>query len=275
MSELPAVASHGYSDVGKYREENQDSLRIQESDAAQAASHGYLYAIADGMGGYSHGGVASALALETFFDNFYTGQPQKSSNNLKQGIQSANTAVYQAAYRLGAVRMGTTLSAVNIIGNQLHIAHVGDSRVYLIRKGQSTCLTRDHTVVGDLVNMKVLSPDKIRKHEQRSVLNKCIGVQLFVQPDIQRFTLEQDDMLILCSDGVWSMIEDDEFAHLTHEIPNPDHLSQTLIELAMERDSDDNVSAIAVHIQDLPASAHEARKGVSFIQSLRSKLSRT
>jgi PPM family protein phosphatase len=274
MSGLPAIASHGHSDVGKYREDNQDSIRIYEPSELQISSHGHLYALADGMGGYSHGGVASTLALETFFDSFYSGQPQKSSNNLKQAIQSANTAVYQAAYRLGAVRMGTTLSAVNIFNNQLHIAHIGDSRVYLIRKGQATCLTRDHTVVGDLVNMKVLSPDKIRKHEQRSVLNKCIGVQLFIQPDIQRFTLEQEDLMILCSDGLWSVIEDHEFAHFAQEIPNPDQLSQALIELALERDSDDNISAIAVQIQELPAIEAE-QKGVSFIKSLRSRLSRT
>lgn len=273
MTDLPSVVSHGHSHVGKYREENQDSIRIQETE--NAASHGFLYAIADGMGGYSHGGVASVLALDTFFDTFYAGQAAKSANNLKNAVQNANLAVYQAAHRLGAVRMGTTLSAVNIIGNQLHIAHVGDSRVYLIRDGKATCLTRDHTSVGDMVKMKVLTPDKVRTHEQRSVLNKCIGIQLFVQPDIQRFAIEPDDMLILCSDGVWSVIEDDEFARFAHDMRKPDQLNHLLIDLAMERDSDDNVSSVVVQVHQVTATASEERRGLGLTQFLRDRLSRT
>jgi PPM family protein phosphatase len=180
-----AILGSGLSFVGKYRDDNQDAIRIlhpAQDDARHA--QGYLFGIADGMGGYSHGGVASVTALTTFFEMFYSGTPGKSPQNLRQAMQHANIAVYQASQRLGAVRMGTTLSVVNILGSQLHIAHVGDSRAYLVRGHQVTCLTNDHTQVGELVRMKLLTPDKLRQHEQRSVLNRCVGMQLFVQADI-------------------------------------------------------------------------------------------
>lgn len=256
VSDILRVASNGKSHTGKYREENQDTIRIHEPlDEQSIASHGHVYAIADGMGGYSHGAVASSVALETFFDAFYSAKSGKPAQNLRNAINQANLAVFQMAQRLGAVRMGTTLSAVNLIGNQLFLSHIGDSRIYLVRQGKATCLTQDHTTVGDLVRMRILTPDKVRTHEQRSILNKCIGIELFIQPDISQITLHQDDVIILCCDGVWSVIQDDEFAGFSNNISNPESLAQTLIDLAMERDSDDNVSSIVVRVEQLaPAS---------------------
>jgi protein phosphatase len=250
VSAVPLVVSSGQSHTGKYREENQDAIRIHEpTDTDMTLHYGYLYAVADGMGGYSHGGVASVLALDTFYQTFYAGQAAKSPQNLRQAIQAANLAVYQAAQRLGAVRMGTTLTALNLCGNQLHIAHSGDSRLYLVRERKARCLTNDHTHVGELVRMRVLSPDKVRTHERRSILNKCLGIQLFIQPDIARYACQADDILILCSDGVWSVIEDDEFARFATDFSDPTRLSQTLLDVALERDSDDNLSAVVVQIQ--------------------------
>lgn len=270
------VAANGKSHTGKVREENQDSIRLYESaDALTTAHYGHVYAIADGMGGYSHGGLASSIALETFFATFYAGQPGKAISNLRSAVNQANIAVLQTSNRMGAVRMGTTLSAVNLVGSQLFVAHVGDSRVYLVREGKATCLTQDHTMVGDLVRKRVLSPDKVRTHERRSVLNKCIGIELFIQPDISQYAVCEGDLLILCSDGVWSVIQDDEFAEAAQGIPEPEPLAQALIDLAMERDSDDNVSAVVVQIQSLPEAetAAEEGRGWSLGQFLRGWLS--
>ena len=163
--------------------------------------------------------------------------------------------------------MGTTLSAVNIIGDQLHIAHIGDSRVYLVRNGKAVCLTQDHTAVGELVRMHVLSPDKVRTHERRSVLEKCLGIQLFVQPDISRHTIKEDDILILCTDGVWAYVEDNEFADIALDRRAPEQISQTLIENALARDSDDNVSVLVVYAAQLTSSpvTHENNR-FSFTQ---------
>jgi PPM family protein phosphatase len=126
-----------------------------------------------------------------------------------------------------------------------------------------------------MVNMKVLSPDKVRHHDQRSILNKCLGIQLFVQPDITRHTLKAGDTLILCSDGVWSVIEDAEFAALTQGTQHPEALNHALIETAMERDSDDNVSAIVVQIHQVSPSNTPERRGLSLTQFLRGRLGKS
>src|SRR5689334_8447936 len=135
----PKIEVSGLSHTGNVREDNQDAIRMCKADDPLNAASGYLYAIADGMGGYSHGGVASAMALTVFFETFYTGKPGKIPQAMRSAIQSANLGVYQHAQKIG--RMGTTLTAINLAGNRLHIAHIGDSRAYLIRDGKASCLT--------------------------------------------------------------------------------------------------------------------------------------
>jgi PPM family protein phosphatase len=273
MEATPAIVAHGRSVTGNVREDNQDAIQICDPDAPLTVDHGPLYAIADGMGGYEHGGLASATALRALWETFYGATNSTSSpRKLRQGVERANLGVYQTAQRMGAVRMGTTLTAVNLVGNHLHVAHVGDSRLYLIRDGKATCLTNDHTTVGELVRMRVLSPDKVRNHSQRSILNKCLGINLFVQPDITQVIVQQGDVLVLCTDGVWSVIEDDEFASVAANTGDTDSLSQGLIELAMERESDDNASAIAIHIQRLSAAVATATQRQGLYSFLRNRL---
>jgi PPM family protein phosphatase len=258
MAETPLIASYALSDIGKYREDNQDAVRVCKDDDPTNESCGYLYAIADGMGGYSHGGVASNLALDTLFNTVYNNGSSNISGTMKRGVEAANLSVYQTATKMGVGRMGTTLTAINVVGNTMHIAHIGDSRAYLIRDGKSQLLTTDHTMVGELVRMKVLSPDKVRTHAQRSQLQKCLGIDLFVNPDIQRVTVQSGDIIVLCTDGLWSSIEDHEFGMLAQQTPI-DTLSQALVDLALERDSDDNVSVVTVHIETVTASADVSR----------------
>ncbi len=262
MPEDTAIDGAGLSFVGNYREDNQDAIRLHTDLSETASSRlGYLWGIADGMGGCDHGGIASTLALDTLFSAYYAETSGKPQAALKSAIQQANVAVQREAARLGSVRMGTTLSSVAIIGNQLHIAHIGDSRVYLVRDGQSTCLTADHTQVGDMVRMKLLSPDKIRTHDRRSVLNRAIGIQLIVQPDITQHTLQPEDYLVLCTDGVWSVIQDAEFGQIVHEEHHPSSINERLIAEAMKRDSDDNASVITIHLRAIPEQTQTASPG--------------
>jgi serine/threonine protein phosphatase PrpC len=219
-----------------------------------SAERGWLYALADGMGGYAQGRVASTLALQKLFDVFYGERAMPAPRALRRGVELANLGVYKEAQRLGAGRMGTTLTAAGVIGHTLYLVHVGDSRAYLIRDHRAICLTADHTTVGDLVRMKVLPPEKVRTHAQRSILTKGIGLSLFVQPDIIKQTLKEGDRLVLCSDGVWSVIEDQEFAQIANKTDGAHELSTSLINLALDRQTDDNVSAIAVHVTSLSSS---------------------
>jgi len=259
-SEAVEIKSYSYTHVGKVREDNQDAVRLCNSADELTLSDGHLYGIADGMGGYAHGGVASSVALETFFETFYAANGVPPAQKLRVGIQNANLSVYQTAQRLRAGRMGTTLTAVNIIGRKLHVAHIGDSRAYLIRERKSRCLTNDHTQVGELVRMKVLSPEKVRTHSQRSKLEKCLGMELFVQPDIFQVPIESGDIVVLCSDGVWATIQDHEFAELITDSKDPDSLCKQIVELAMERDSDDNLSIIILYLRRLAPSKVDEQK---------------
>ena len=120
-----------------------------------------------------------------------------------------------------------------------------------VQAGESTCLTKDHTRVGELVRMKVLSTNKVRTHNQRSVLSKCLGLELFVQPDVFEVQVQDDDKIIFCSDGVWSVIDDDEFGTLASKAVSAEQLNQTIIDLAMNRGSDDNVSAMTIMLHKL------------------------
>lgn len=252
VSDTPEIESHGICRPGKVREDNQDAIRFCRPDDL-TLRYGPLYGIADGMGGYAHGGIASSLALETFFDTFYRSNGISVPQKLKLGVQNANMGIYQAARRLGVPRMGTTLTAVNLVGGTLNLVHIGDSRAYLIRDNVARCLTNDHTRVGDMVRLRMLSPEKVRTHAQRSVLNKCLGVDLFVQPDITNVHVHAGDIIVLCTDGVWSVVEDVEFADLAAYSAGPEDLSRRIYELAMSRESDDNLSVIALYIRRLPA----------------------
>jgi len=247
---IPEIDFGGLSIVGPVREDNQDSIYLSTGEQADAS--GLLFAVADGMGGYAHGGVASLLALESFSRTLATQNGAPVPKALQRSIENANLQVYQKAQQLEAGRMGTTLTAAYVLGDILHLAHVGDSRAYLIRNGHAICLTADHTSVGDMVRAKILSPARIRTHAQRSVLTKAIGISLFVQADITKHSLHEGDHLVLCSDGVWSVIEED-FARVVREQGAVDLISQNLIDLAVQHGTDDNASAVVFHLKKFVA----------------------
>jgi serine/threonine protein phosphatase PrpC len=267
---VPEIESGGLSVVGPVRDDNQDSIHIPNGE--HPVGHGLLFAIADGMGGYAHGGMASMLALESLTSALARQNGSSITKTLQRGVEAANIKIFQKARQLDAGRMGTTLTATYVVGDMLHLAHVGDSRAYLIRDGRAICLTEDHTTVGDMVRSKLISPDKIRTHAQRSVLTKAVGLDLFVQPDITQQKLREGDRLILCSDGVWSVIEDEEFAQVASKTSSVDEISQNLIDLALHHHTDDNASVVVFHLRKLvPVSVEQDSrnpKTTSWFQNL-------
>jgi len=252
MSNSAELETHALSHVGNVREDNQDALRSET--APDGLTH--LFAVADGMGGYEHGGIASAVALETFMQTVRTwpgglASAARIESAMRRAVQDANVAVYQESLRLGA-KMGTTLTAVCISENWAHVAHVGDSRAYTIRAGQATCLTRDHTAVGELVRARVISPDKVRKHAQRSVLNRALGISLIIQADLNRIPIFTNDVLLVCSDGLWASIEDDQIAAMIDPGASAEAIVEQLVTTAMANGSDDNVSAWTICVRRVP-----------------------
>jgi protein phosphatase len=259
--EVPDIESHALTDTGQLRKDNQDAIRVCSPDDGETGPQDHLYGIADGMGGFAHGGVASTLALEILFKTFYGSQAASPLQRLKQGVQDANLGVYQTASRMGVGRMGTTLTAVHLHGHTLNVAHVGDSRGYLIRDGEATCFTNDHTRVGELVRMRLLSPDKVRTHSQRSVLEKCLGLDLFVTPDLFSMPVRPGDLIVLCTDGVWGAIEDRDFADYAAREPSLEGYNQALLDEALRRGSDDNLSLLTLRLRALaptPPDPHPA-----------------
>ncbi len=266
------IVSSAATHVGKVRQDNQDSLKVCSTDNHHSDSTGFLYGIADGMGGYAHGGVASTVALETLFETYYEAKKESPSQKIRVGIQNANLNVYKTAQTMASGKMGTTLTAVSVDHQTLTIGHVGDSRAYLIRDNKSKCLTNDHTRVGELVRMKLLTPEKVRTHVQRSVLDKCLGIGLFVQPDVFEVPVQDGDKILLCTDGLWSVIDDHEFGSFISTVKS-EEVCDSLVNLAMERDSDDNISILLIDLHKLskkkPA---EQKKSKWHFPSMLSKL---
>ncbi|MHB8626125.1 MAG: PP2C family protein-serine/threonine phosphatase [Aggregatilineales bacterium] len=254
MSDSAELDTHALSHVGNVRADNQDALRSEIAPDSLTR----IYAVADGMGGYEHGGIASAVALETFMQTVcsWPGGLQSATQieqAMRRAVQDANVAVYQESLRLHA-KMGTTLTAICVSENWAHVAHVGDSRAYTIRSGQAMCLTRDHTAVGELVRARVISPEKVRGHSQRSVLNRALGIGLIVQADLNRVPIYTGDVLLLCSDGLWASIEDEQIAALAEHTASAQAIAEQLVMTALANGSDDNVSAWTICVRRAPES---------------------
>ena len=241
-SKLAEVEFAGLSETGLIRNDNQDAILVPDSPLPGLFT--FLAGLADGMGGYAYGDIASNLALSTFRQVAIDARGTPIDKMLRRAVEITNLKVYKAARELEVGRMGTTLTAAYIAGDQLFLAHIGDSRAYLVRNGQITCLTSDHTLVGDLVRSRLIQPTAVRSHEQRSVLTRAVGLELFVTPEITSHKLSVGDRLILCSDGVWSVMEDDEIARLALSIETPRAFGAELIQQAFSRKSDDNCSVV-------------------------------
>jgi protein phosphatase len=251
LSESAQISVYGVSETGNVRDENQDSIHFSDVNNTSDKQAGYLFGIADGMGGYANGSVASKAALETLFETYEEIGKSVTKQKLKVAIQNANLRVYEEARRLAAGRMGTTLTCVHISGSEMMIGHVGDTRAYLIRNDTIKCLTNDHTRVAELIRMNLLPPEKARTHSQRSVLERCLGTGLFIQPDIFTVRVFEEDIILLCSDGVWAVMEDEDMLRMALSVQNVSQLPRVVVDRALELKSDDNVSCVAIQLHKL------------------------
>jgi PPM family protein phosphatase len=254
----PWLEGVGISDTGVERENNQDAYRM----SAAGLDRRFLFAVADGMGGLQHGRMASTMALDVFFESFLRNSRFSKQQALRRSMEEANLILQQAANRLRIARMGTTLTAVCLDGAHFHFIHAGDSRAYLIREGGARCLTHDHSTAGEMVRLGILSPDKIRTHEHRSELTQGLGLSLFIQPEVLTADAQPGDRLLLCTDGVWAVVEDEQIAALSSEEKSPQEFGRRLVDLAMEHGSDDNVSVVVIEqSQVLPVAETPAPEG--------------
>ncbi|MBS1857281.1 MAG: serine/threonine-protein phosphatase [Acidobacteria bacterium] len=243
------------TDPGRIRQNNEDySGYVRPATAAQAQSHGWMFVLADGVGGQQLGEVASRTAVESMLGNFRNscgGEPHVPL--IRRLIQAANQEVYEAgrAAGPGGVAIATTVVACCLRYDRAVVAHVGDSRCYLIRGGRASALTRDHTVSAEQVRMGILSAKDGAESSQRHLLSRSLGNDLFVSVDVDDHLLAPGDVLLLCSDGFHASIEESDMAQLLG--PNADlaRAARVLVGLAKQRDGEDNITVQAIRVRDV------------------------
>jgi protein phosphatase len=233
---LRAAAS---SDVGLRRKENEDRYALSPQLG--------LYLVADGMGGHTAGQVASELAAETALQAIETleGAAASLAERLRYAVAAANRAIYSKAQQHPEYAgMGTTLVAFLADQERAALAHVGDSRAYLIRGRRIRQLTDDHSIVGELLRRREISEDAAREHPHRHVLTRALGVRRTVEPDLVELTLEPGDVFVLCSDGLTNHLEDHEIAKWVCENTDLQETCEQLIDLANGRGGEDNTTVL-------------------------------
>lgn len=232
------------------RENNEDAILVQELPTGSPdAGPGYLLAVADGMGGYEGGEVASKMAIELVRDLFARDQPADVALALKQAYRRANDAIYsRGAGSPDGAPMGTTLVTAVVRGKYVTIANVGDSRAYLMRANQVTQITQDHSLVAEQVHQGQLAEDQARNSRQRNILTQALGTKESLDkrmPSIYELALLPEDRLLLCTDGFFDVLTNEDYLQLMAD-EDPNEAAEHLTSLAIERGTTDNVSAIVV-----------------------------
>jgi PPM family protein phosphatase len=219
-------------------------VRNRNEDAVVGREH--LVAVCDGMGGHPGGEIASAIAI-SLVDAAFTGQ---SADELHAGVRAANRAIRDRAGADSDLEgMGTTVCAVGLLAEgQVAIVHVGDTRAYLLHAGSVTQLTRDHTVTADLVERGELSEDDARSHPYRAVLTRALGVGPDVELDSAVVSMQRDDRLLVCTDGLFNEVALEEIADTLAGRRDPQRTADELVDLALAQGGHDNVSAVVADI---------------------------
>jgi serine/threonine protein phosphatase PrpC len=255
------------TDLGRVRKNNEDCYEIEPALN--------LYVLSDGMGGQAHGEVASKLAVQTIVTHCQQaensratpifGEPQpdvsERTNRLTSAIHLANRKVYEAAAANAEQNgMGATIVAAWIEGQRLSLAHVGDSRAYLLRAGSLDQLTADHSLVAEKVRVGILTPQEADASELQSVLTRAVGTNATIQVDADEQMLLAGDSLLLCSDGLTRMVTDPEIASTLLTSTSAQEAADRLVELANENGGVDNVSVIVLRVLQKSESVLERLK---------------
>jgi serine/threonine protein phosphatase PrpC len=243
MSQFKYVSA-GVTDVGLVRKANEDSI-------LHAAERG-LYVVADGMGGHENGALASTTIVRTLdtiaADTVTAGAFDDMCTRVSQAVHAANAEIFGLANE-HAGRMGSTVVALHIADDRFAVFWAGDSRAYLLRDGQLYHLTRDHTMVNDMVAKGMITEDEALSHPMRHVLNKAVGVQALLELDGIADQTRAGDVFLLCSDGLTGLVEDREIAAALSPV-NPDYTVKTLLDLVLARGAHDNVSILVVACEE-------------------------
>lgn len=244
----------GKTDIGLVRKNNEDNFGYDVRNG--------IFVVCDGMGGQAAGELASKIAVDTVLGYFHRqerggdgsevlgrgfAEVSERANALANAVQLANKAIRDASAReASSAGMGCTLVAVRIEGNLFSIAHVGDSRIYLVRSGAIQQLTTDHSLVMEQVRRGLITLEEAEHFEMQNVIVRALGSEDSVEPDLADLTLEQNDTLLLCSDGLSRYVKDGEMLDVVARIENLEDACAGLIEAAKSGGSDDNITCLLV-----------------------------
>jgi serine/threonine protein phosphatase PrpC len=240
------------TDFGKVRTNNEDAMgSFIPSSRQQTRSHGYLFAVADGVGGMDLGEVASATAISTLVEGFRKAQDGTMlAGLLPRLVQHANAAVHDCtlAPEYRGKRLATTLVACALRHDQAIVSHVGDSRCYLVRNGHAKQVTQDHTWVNQQRKLGLITAAEIAESDSRHVLIRSLGPEMFVDPDTATLTLQAGDVLVLSTDGVHDEMNERAIAQIVSQKKSAEELARELVARAVEIDGGDNTTAQVIRV---------------------------
>jgi serine/threonine protein phosphatase PrpC len=243
------------TDTGRVRGHNEDYLGYASpATPAQVRSHGWLFALADGVGGHEKGEVASRAAIESMLAGFQGSAGGESHTSLlPRLVQKANTHVVETAMAGGraSAGMATTIVACALRFDRVAVAHVGDSRCYLIRNGKAAQLTRDHTIANEQVRLGLVSAQEAGEGSTRHILSRSLGTELIVNVEASDHQVFPGDVLLQCSDGLHGSVEAREMAALCSHGLDLLGAAEKLVVLANERGGSDNVSVQLIRVRDV------------------------
>jgi protein phosphatase len=237
------------TDLGRVRENNEDKFDfIAPEDPETLANNGSLYAVADGMGGHAAGQIAAEMALKALIKSYYSRVSPRAEDRLRRAIQEANSLVYDTARSIpDRSGMGTTLVIALIRENNLILAHVGDSRAYLIREGTITQITQDHSWVAEQVARGALTHEEALRSPFKNVITRSVGVQAEVEPDLSVHPLQESDLILLCSDGLTGQLSDQQIRELASQ-GSPSEAALKLVNSANESGGHDNITVLILRV---------------------------
>ena len=249
------------TDKGCVREINEDSGRmVRPNDPALLAAKGTLVVVADGMGGHSAGEVASQMAADVVSRVYYetNGEP---SQALRRAVEEANRRIHEAAAEDEAKHgMGTTCTALALCGGRAYAAHVGDSRLYMLRDKQLYQLSEDHSAVNEMVKLGIITKEQARTHEDKNVILRALGTVAEVEVSVlEPFAVREGDRYLLCSDGLHDLVLEDEFASVLSGSEDTHAAGERLIRTAKERGGHDNITVGIIAIMPEGTAAAEAQ----------------
>jgi serine/threonine protein phosphatase PrpC len=243
------------SDFGKVRKNNEDAMGSFIPPSRRVArSHGYLFAVCDGVGGMDFGEVASATAIKTVTEEFPKAQAGTTLTTLlPRLVELANSAVHDCSLipQYEGRKMATTLVTCALRYNQAVVSHVGDSRCYLVRNKIAKQITQDHTWVNEQRKMGLITASEMATSDSRHVILRSLGPELFVSPDTTALTIQAGDVLILCTDGLHDEMDEGEMAQIVSQDKKIDVIARELVARAVEVDGNDNTTAQVIRIRSV------------------------